>query len=42
MRAVVYILAVAAAIVGIGSFFKISDIQVTGNVIYSSKREGER
>lgn len=37
MRVVVYILAVAAAIVGIGSFFKISDIQVTGNVIYSSK-----
>jgi len=37
VRAVVYILAVAAAIVGIGSFFKISDIQVTGNVIYSSK-----
>ena len=37
MRTVVYILAVAAAIVGIGSFFKISDIQVTGNVIYSSK-----
>ena len=32
-----YVLAVAAAIVGIGSFFKISDIQVTGNVIYSSK-----
>ena len=37
MRTVVYILAVAAAVVGIGSFFKISDIQVTGNVIYSSK-----
>ena len=37
MRTVVYVLAVAAAIVGIGSFFKISDIQVTGNVIYSSK-----
>lgn len=33
----VYILAIAAAVVGIGSFFKISDIQVTGNVIYSSQ-----
>ncbi len=33
----VYILAIAAVVVGIGSFFKISDIQVTGNVIYSSK-----
>ncbi len=32
-----YGLAVVAAIVGIGSFFKISDIQVTGNVIYSSQ-----
>ncbi len=34
---VIYILAIAAAVVGIGSFFKISDIQVTGNVIYSSQ-----
>ena len=32
-----YILAIVAAVVGIGSFFKISDIQVTGNVIYSSQ-----
>lgn len=32
-----YIVAIVAAAVGIGSFFKISDIQVTGNVIYSSQ-----
>lgn len=32
-----YILAVVAIIVGIGSFFKISDIQVNGNVIYSQQ-----
>lgn len=33
----VYILALVAAVVGIGSFFKISNIQVTGNVIYSTQ-----
>lgn len=33
----VYILAIAAAVVGIGSFFKISNIQVSGNVIYSAQ-----
>lgn len=32
-----YVVAIVAAVVGIGSFFKISDIQVTGNVIYSSQ-----
>ena len=32
-----YILALAAVVVGIGSFFKISDIQVSGNVIYSAQ-----
>jgi len=34
---IIYIVAIAAALVGIGSFFKISDIQVTGNVIYSTQ-----
>lgn len=37
MRTIIYIAAILAAIVGIGSFFKISDIQVTGNVIYSEQ-----
>lgn len=36
-RAVVYLMAAAAIAVGTGSFFKISNIQVTGNVIYSEE-----
>ena len=37
LRPVRYILALAAAIISIGVFFKVSNIQVEGNVIYSDE-----
>lgn len=37
LRPLKYVLAAAAIFVGISAFFKISDIQVEGNVIYSDK-----
>ncbi len=37
LRLIVYLLALAAIALGIGSFFKITVVQTSGNVIYSSQ-----